>query len=63
MMPMTPREMARLLEKNGFEFVSSNGSHRKYFNPQNNKTVILPYHSKELKKGTEQRILKDAGLK
>lgn len=26
-MPMTPREIVKLLEANGFEYVSSNGSH------------------------------------
>ena len=33
------------------------------FNLSTNKTVIVPYHSKELKKGLEQCILKQAGLK
>lgn len=61
-MPMKPREMAALLEKNGFVQISSNGSHRKYRN-QDGKTVILPYHTKELKKGLEEGILKQAGLK
>ena len=62
-MPMTPREMVRLLMQNGFVEVSQNGSHKKMFNETTNKTVIVPYHSKELKKGLEQVILKQAGLK
>ena len=62
-MPQTPKEMIKLLEKNGFEYVSSNGSHRKYHNPNNGKTVIIPYHNKALKIGTENSILKQAGLK
>ena len=62
-MPMTPREMVRLLMQNGFVEVSQNGSHKKMFNATTNKTVIVPYHSKELKKGLEQVILKQAGLK
>ena len=37
-MPMTPREIVKLLEANGFEYVSSNGSHRKYRNPVTGKT-------------------------
>ncbi|WP_243164714.1 type II toxin-antitoxin system HicA family toxin [Catenibacillus scindens] len=32
-------------------------------NPENKRTVIVPYHSKDLKKGLEQAILKQAGLK
>lgn len=62
-MPMTPKEMIRLLEANGFRQVSSNGSHRKLHNPETNKTVIVPYHAKDLKVGTERSILKQAGLK
>ena len=63
MMPMTPREIIKLLDKYGFEYVSSNGSHRKYYNPKTGKTAIVPYHNKSLKPGTEHSILKQAGLK
>lgn len=62
-MPMTLQEMIKLLKKNGFEVVSQNGSHIKLKNIQTNKTVIVPYHSRDLKKGLEQTILKQAGLK
>ena len=62
-MPMTPKEIISLTEHNGFEDVRSNGSHRMYRNPATGKTTIIPYHSKPLKKGTEQAILKQAGLK
>ncbi|RGE14382.1 type II toxin-antitoxin system HicA family toxin [Lachnospiraceae bacterium OF11-28] len=62
-MPMTPKEMKKLLEENGFEVISQNGSHMKLKNPQTGRTVIVPYHSKDLKKGLEQAILKQAGLK
>ena len=60
-MPMTPQEMIKLLKKNGFEVVSQNGSHIKLKNIQTNKTVIVPYHSRDLKKGLEQTILKTGG--
>lgn len=62
-MPLTSKEMITLLLKNEFEWVGTNGSHRKYFNQGTNRTAIVPYHNKKLKKGTEQKILKDAGLK
>ena len=62
-MPMTPREMIQLLQANGVVCISSNGSHRKFRNEQTEKTVIVPFHAKDLKKGLEQKILKDAGLK
>ena len=60
-MPMTPKEIIQLLEANGFRFKSSNGSHNKY--QKGGKIVIVPIHRKDLKKGTEQGILKQAGLK
>ena len=49
-MPMTPREMIKHLKKNGFEEVSQNGSHLKLKNPATGRTVIVPYHSKAMKK-------------
>lgn len=62
-MPMTSQEMIKFLKKNGFIIISQNGSHVKMKNPDTGITVIVPYHSKDLKKGLEQAILKQAGLK
>ena len=61
-MPMTAKEMARLLLKNGFKLERQFGSHQFYVHPDGRCTTV-PMHAKDLKKGTEQRILKDAGLK
>lgn len=52
---MSSMEMIKYLKKNG--------SHVKLRNSETNRTVIVPYHSKDLKKGMEQAILKQAGLK
>lgn len=62
-MPMTAKEMIRLLEENGFQYVRANGSHRLYRNPKTGKQTIVPYHGGTLKPGTEKNILKQAGLK
>lgn len=62
-MPMSSREMIKLLQKSGFEIVSQNGSHVKLKNQKTGKQTIVPYHSTSLKKGLEQAILKQAGLK
>ncbi|MCQ2585001.1 MAG: type II toxin-antitoxin system HicA family toxin [Treponema sp.] len=62
-MPMTSMEMISLLQKNGFIIVSQNGSHVKLRNDNNGRQTVVPNHSKELKKGLEQAILKQAGLK
>jgi len=62
-MPLTPKEMIKVLKKNGFKIVSQNGSHVKLRNTETGKQVIVPYHSKEMKRGLEQAILKEVGLK
>lgn len=62
-MPMTSKEMIKLLKHHGFEEVSQNGSHIKMKNRQTGVQVIVPYHSKALKKGLEQAILKQAGIR
>ena len=62
-MPISPKEMLKLLRENGFEEIGQNGSHVKLKNQETGRTVVVPYHSKDLKKGLEQAILKQAGLK
>lgn len=62
-MPMTPKQMIKLLKQNGFYEDRQDGSHKFFKNPETNRCTTVPYHSKDLKKGTEQKILKDAGLK
>ena len=54
-MPMTPREMIQLLQANGFVCISSNGSHRKFWNERTGKTVIVPFHAKDLKRAWSKR--------
>ena len=62
-MPMTPKQMIKLLKENGFIEERQNGSHKFFVHPVTGKRTIVPYHAKDLKKGTEQQMLKDAGLK
>lgn len=62
-MPMTSSEMLKYLKKNGFIMISQNGSHIKMKNPHTQKAVIVPCHTRDLKRGMEQAILKQAGLK
>ncbi|MCQ2466396.1 MAG: type II toxin-antitoxin system HicA family toxin [Clostridia bacterium] len=61
-MPITAKKMIKKLKKNGFEIVSQNGSHVKLINRLTNRTVIVPYHCKDLKRGLELAILKQAGI-
>lgn len=62
-MPMTSKEMIKLLKQHGFIETGTNGSHVKMKNPYTDKQTIVPCHSRDLKKGLEQAILKQAGLK
>ncbi|MBC1458701.1 type II toxin-antitoxin system HicA family toxin [Listeria newyorkensis] len=62
-MPITPKKMARILKKNGFKHIRTQGSHMFFKNPVSNRATTVPYPSKTLGKGLEQAILKQAGLK
>lgn len=63
LMPMTSKEIIKLLKENGFtEIKGGKGSHRKFKNPKTGKATVVPFHSKTLKKGTERSILKEVGL-
>lgn len=63
-MPMTAKQMVKLLKKNGFEELRQNGtSHLIMINRKTGVSIPIPMHSGDLKKGMEQKILKEAGLK
>lgn len=62
-MPMTSKEMIKHLKKHGFKIVSKNGLHVKLKNDKTGKQTIVPFHGRTLKKGLEQAILVQAGLK
>lgn len=62
-MNLSPKHLIQLLEENGYVFKRAKGSHQVYYNPINNKTIIVPYHNgQDLKKGTFMAILKQAGI-
>ena len=60
---LTAEKVIRLLLQNGFELDHQTGSHRVYYNRTTKKRVTVPYHKKDLPKGTLMSILKQAGLK
>lgn len=61
-MTMKPAKMIRMLKKAGFVEVPKSGGHRKFVHPDGRMTEV-PSHAKELAKGTQEAILKQAGLK
>jgi predicted RNA binding protein YcfA (HicA-like mRNA interferase family) len=59
----SPKDLIRILEKNGFVHKRSKGSHHLFENVQQQKTVVVPVHgNKDLPKGTYYAILKQAGI-
>ena len=62
-MNLSALNLIKILQKNGFIFKRSKGSHQIYYNKNYNKTVIVPMHgNKDLPKGTFYAILKQAGI-
>ena len=60
-MPLNGKKMLRLLSRQGWELVDIRGSHHKLV--KDGKTVIVPVHgNRSLPKGTEQSILRQAGV-
>ena len=57
---LKPKGVIRALEEAGFSFVRQKGSHRIYV--KGSLGVTIPFHNKDLKKGTLRHIIKQAGL-
>lgn len=55
-----PKEIIRALEKAGFCFVRQKGSHRIY--TKGKIMITVPYHNRDLKKGTLRHIIKQIDL-
>jgi len=60
-MPMTGKEMLKLYLKNGWALDHVTGSHHIVI--KGKAAVSIPVHGKDLKKGTEQKLLKLGGFK
>ncbi len=61
---MRPKEIARILEADGWYIARQTGSHRHDRHPVKLGLLIVPMHSgKELGTGIEHSIFKKAGLK
>jgi mRNA interferase HicA len=53
---MTGKQMLKLYKQNNWQVVSVKGSHYKL--KKNEKIVIIPHHTTELKKGLQEYLLK-----
>ena len=59
---LTAAEIVTVLEKRGFVLDRSKGSHRIYLNAETHRRITVPFHRKDLPKGTLSNILREAGL-
>jgi predicted RNA binding protein YcfA (HicA-like mRNA interferase family) len=59
------KQIIKLLEEDGWYQVAQRGSHRQFRHPTKTGRVTVPDHgqNKDLARGTENSILKQAGLK
>lgn len=62
-MPKKPRDMEKVILADGWVLKSQVGSHKQYVHPIKPGKVTIPFHGKDIPRGTENAILKQAGLK
>ncbi len=60
---MKPKEVEKILTKNGWQPVRQVGSHKMFKKENNPNTIAVPFHNKDIPIGTLNSILKQAGLK
>ena len=59
---LTPSEIIKILQRNGFIVDRVRGSHYILFNQNSKVRVVVPMHKKDLPKGTLYEIIKQSGL-
>jgi predicted RNA binding protein YcfA (HicA-like mRNA interferase family) len=59
---ISPQKLARVLENAGFELMRIKGSHHYYYNSQTGKIAVVPFHSKDIRKGSLHAIVKNADM-
>jgi len=59
---ITSKKLIKLLKKNGFKIDRITGSHFIFYNSNNKKRIVVPFHNKDLPKGTLNSIIKQSGI-
>jgi predicted RNA binding protein YcfA (HicA-like mRNA interferase family) len=59
---LRPREVVRALERAGFAVIRVRGSHYQLLKAATGQRVTVPYHNRDLSRGTLNAILHQAGL-
>ena len=63
-MPRTykPKEVASKYQKLGFVLDRQSGSHQIFYHSKTKKRAVMPYHLREIPKGTLSAILRESGV-
>lgn len=56
----TPKQVIAKFKKLGFVEDRQSGSHKIFYNPDTKQRAVIPYHLKELPKGTFAAILRES---
>lgn len=59
---LTPQKVIKILKKKGFALDRTKGSHQVYYHPETKRRVVVPFHKKDLPKGTLLEILRQADI-
>jgi predicted RNA binding protein YcfA (HicA-like mRNA interferase family) len=59
---LTPKKLIKLLKKIGFKLDHKTGSHFIFYDPETRRRAVVPFHTKDLPKGTILGILRQSGI-
>lgn len=59
---ITPRKLIKILSKMGFVIDHQTGSHVTMRHPITRCRAVIPYHNKDIPKGTLSAILRESGI-
>ena len=59
---VTSKKLIQILKELGFQLDRTTGSHFIFYHPETKKRAVVPYHTKDLPKGTIISILKEARI-
>jgi len=59
---LTSKKLIQILEQLGFQLDHTTGSHFVFYHSQTKRRAAVPFHRKDLPKGTLMTILREAGI-
>lgn len=59
---LTSKKLIKILKKAGFGLDHKTGSHFIFYDPKTKRRAVVPFHNKDLPKGTIMNILKQSGI-